>query len=263
MANIQCIYKIVNTKNSRCYVGSTINFVQRKWRHFYDLRKGRHTSIFMQREFSKHGRDIFEIEIIEIVERRDELIQREQFWLDALKPEYNNAKIAASVFGVRHSPKTILKNKERNTGFGNGNARITEEQAKQIAGMLSDFTQNEIALRFGVHRTTIQRLCARIGCDKKKQVFNEKTRKLFSDNAKKNIGGINAIPIYMFKPDSADNIVTRSMEEAAVILGITAPAISWRFKIKDVSLCNGYFISKYPIDAAAVAHRYRNWSKAP
>ena len=55
MKRIQCVYRILNTKNGRSYIGSTVHFVQRKWRHFYDLKKGCHRSVFMQRDYAKCG----------------------------------------------------------------------------------------------------------------------------------------------------------------------------------------------------------------
>lgn len=211
----------------------------------------------MQRDYAKCGKDAFEISIVEIIGLRGDLIPREQFWLDEIKPEYNNAKVAASVVGVRHSAEVVQKNKERNAGFGNGNARITESQAKQISGMLSDFTGDEIARQFGVHRDTIRRVCKRIGVDKKTRIFNEKAREAFSVNAKKNISGRNALTIHMLRSNDLTKQVTSSIAEAAMALGISVSAVHKRLKRKPVFLCNGVYVSKAPIDAAMVAWPYR------
>jgi len=261
MTTVQCVYQILNTTNGRSYIGSTVNFVQRKWRHFYDLKNGRHASAFMQRDYRKCGRAVFEIAILEHVVQRSALIPREQYWMDTVQPAYNSAKVAASVLGVRHSPAVVLKNKERNTGFGNGNARVTEIQAKQISGMLSDFTQAEIAEQFGVARTTVQRVCKRIGSEKQAPIFKEKARKLFSANAKKNIAGRNALSVYMLRSDDFSTQVTPSVTEAAMLLGIDISAVAKRLKRKPVSLCNGFYISTAPIDAATVAWPYRRAAK--
>lgn len=114
MKAIHCVYQIFNTKNSRSYIGSTVNFSQRKRRHFNDLKKGCHSSVFMQRDYAKCGVEAFEIRVIEQVELPSNLIAREQFWIDSLKPEYNSAKIAGSTLGIKHSIEAVLKNKERN-----------------------------------------------------------------------------------------------------------------------------------------------------
>lgn len=71
MKSKRCVYLIRNLVNGRIYVGSTINFPQRKWRHLYDLKKGKHCSRFMQRDFNKCGGDAFVIEVLEVVSETD------------------------------------------------------------------------------------------------------------------------------------------------------------------------------------------------
>lgn len=257
MTKIQCVYRIQNLQNGRSYIGSTVDFVQRKWRHFYDLKKDRHASVFMQRDYLKCGKSAFEIEIIERVDARNTLILREQFWLDTTQPEYNTAKIAASALGVRHSPEVVLKNKERNTGFGNGNSRITQTQANQIAEMLCDFTQVEIAKKFGVARTTVQRVCNRIGIKKKERSFNQDARVRFSQNAKNNIAGRNALAVYMLKACDLTTQVVPSITDASTLLGVDVSTVAKRLKRQPVSLCQGFYISAAPIDAAMCAWKYR------
>jgi hypothetical protein len=41
------------------------------------------------------------------------LLEREQYYIDLYKPEYNICKIAGSMLGFRHSPETLLKLKNR------------------------------------------------------------------------------------------------------------------------------------------------------
>lgn len=257
MKAIHCVYQIFNTKNSRSYIGSTVNFSQRKRRHFNDLKKGCHSSVFMQRDYAKCGVEAFEIRVIEQVESPSNLIAREQFWIDSVKPEYNSAKIAGSTLGIKHSIEVVLKNKERNTGFGNGNARITQQHANQIVGMLNDFTQVEIAEKFGVSRTTVQRLCRRIGSTKSDRLFNSKAREVFSEKAKRTIAGRNALPVHMFRASDRSTMLKPSITEAAAVLGIDVSAVAKRLKRKSISHCNGYFISHEPIDAAMVAWPFR------
>jgi len=77
----------------------------------------------------KYGYAAFSLEILEYCSL-DELIEREQLYLDEFKPEYNTLKIAGSSFGFKHteaskelmsklakgrkiSPETILKMKNR------------------------------------------------------------------------------------------------------------------------------------------------------
>ena len=54
------------------------------------------------RSLSKNGYSKFKLEILEYCEL-DKLIEREQYYLDNLKPEYNILKIAGSLTGFKHS----------------------------------------------------------------------------------------------------------------------------------------------------------------
>lgn len=56
----------------------------------------------------KYGYENFILEILEYC-RADELIIREQYYLDLLKPEYNILKYAYSLLGFKHSPENIEK----------------------------------------------------------------------------------------------------------------------------------------------------------
>jgi group I intron endonuclease len=53
----------------------------------------------------KHGHSSFSLEILEYCEP-DNVVTREQHYLDLLKPEYNILKIAGSLKGFRHSEAT-------------------------------------------------------------------------------------------------------------------------------------------------------------
>lgn len=55
-----------------------------------------------------YGFDNFTLEILEYCEP-SELIKREQYYLDLLKPEYNILKVAGSRLGAKHTPEAIAK----------------------------------------------------------------------------------------------------------------------------------------------------------
>jgi hypothetical protein len=110
------IYKIVNTINNSCYVGSSINFKERKGRHFKMLRKGNHHSIILQRAYNKYGVVNFIFSIIEECDKSI-LLSREQYWIDTLKPVYNVCKIAGSPLGTKQS--IAVRNKKRKYALDN------------------------------------------------------------------------------------------------------------------------------------------------
>lgn len=56
----------------------------------------------------KYGYENFKLEILEYC-KADELIEREQYYLDLIKPEYNILTKAYSLFGYKHTPENIAK----------------------------------------------------------------------------------------------------------------------------------------------------------
>lgn len=93
------IYEIVNQVNGKRYVGSAISFKRRWMYHRRDLRAGRHHSKYLQDSWNRHGEDSFRFSIIEPVDEFSMLIEREQFYIDTLKPEYNCRPTAGSNLG--------------------------------------------------------------------------------------------------------------------------------------------------------------------
>jgi group I intron endonuclease len=59
-----------------------------------------------------NGYSIFRLEILEYCDK-ERLIDREQYYLDLLKPEYNILDFAYSSLGFKHSASTLKKMKDR------------------------------------------------------------------------------------------------------------------------------------------------------
>jgi group I intron endonuclease len=102
------VYRITNTVNGKIYVGSTIHYPARIKGHIRDLNKGNHHSIKLQRSWDIHGRDSFTFDVLEHVYDIDILREREQYYLDTLRPwnnsiGYNISKIAFSRNGTQSS----------------------------------------------------------------------------------------------------------------------------------------------------------------
>jgi group I intron endonuclease len=93
-AKLSGIYVIRNTTNNKIYVGSAVNLQNRFWIHFSRLRANNHINKHLQASFNKNGENSFTFNLLEIVEDKDELINREQHYIDTLQPHYNIAKQA-------------------------------------------------------------------------------------------------------------------------------------------------------------------------
>ena len=87
MNRISGVYKITNTITGEFYIGSSRD-VKRRWNeHKKSSVWKKHPNNRMYHDIQKYGVDKFNFEIIE---ETTELKQREQYWMDLLKPKYNN-----------------------------------------------------------------------------------------------------------------------------------------------------------------------------
>lgn len=99
------IYQIKNKANGKCYVGSAAQ-VNKRWNsHRSLLNKGLHHSPALQRAWVKYGSIEFEFAILERVADAQEVIAREQHWIDTLRAAhprhgYNVAPAAGTRAGV-------------------------------------------------------------------------------------------------------------------------------------------------------------------
>lgn len=104
------IYMIRCTANGDRYIGSAKSILRRKSDHLCNLRIGKHHSKHLQNVYNKYGEASLEFLILEIVDDCSRLLEREQYWIDKLKPEINKAAKAESGFlGLRHSKETRLE----------------------------------------------------------------------------------------------------------------------------------------------------------
>lgn len=86
------IYAVYNSKTQNYYIGRTKNLLQRKKSHFELLQRGKHFNQHLQRSYDLYGAYYFKFIVIEYIDPEDgidELIEREWYWIDELKPQYN------------------------------------------------------------------------------------------------------------------------------------------------------------------------------
>ena len=135
--NEKVIYKIANRINDKIYIGSTSDKRMRWQKHKSRLKNNKHNNPHLQNAWNKYGNENFEFSVIEQVNKTNDLIQREQHYIDNLEPEYNiipkadrseasektRKKISEAVsgknnpfYGRRHSEETREKISEANSG---------------------------------------------------------------------------------------------------------------------------------------------------
>ncbi len=111
------VYKIINLVNGKFYIGSIASkngFKQRWNTHKRELNNNIHVNKHLQRAWNKYGKESFLFEIIEIILDRSIVLDREQYYLDLLKPYernigYNSYQTAGSPLGSKHTLETKQK----------------------------------------------------------------------------------------------------------------------------------------------------------
>ena len=115
------IYIIRNIIDERIYIGSAKSLYGRYNDHKSNLKKNNHCNIKLQRFYNKYGKYSLQISILEYC---NNYIEREQFYMDKLKPQFNIMKIAGSSLGHKPTKETRRKMSEAKKG-------------KQTTGMLN------------------------------------------------------------------------------------------------------------------------------
>lgn len=119
------VYRITNTITGDFYIGSSVNIGKRWSAHFRDLERGTHTNRFILRSFQKHGKESF---LFEVLERTNDLIHREQYFIDTLKPSFNLFLFAYG--GMRG--RTISSEHRKALSKANKNRKLTKEHIEKI-----------------------------------------------------------------------------------------------------------------------------------
>lgn len=102
------IYVIEQAGTDRFYIGSSVRIYARWYGHRRALDAGRHHSPFLQNAWTKHGADAFVFSVLEEC-AREELLEREQEYIDAFKPTFNVCPLARSRYGSKVSEETRAK----------------------------------------------------------------------------------------------------------------------------------------------------------
>lgn len=121
------IYKIENIINGNLYIGSCSNYNVRKGSHLCLLRQNKHHSIILQRAFNKYSEKNFIFELIEELQDKNNLIEREQHYMDLLNPVYNICPIAGSTLNRIFTEK----HKQNLSKSLTGKVRTLEQKEKQ------------------------------------------------------------------------------------------------------------------------------------
>lgn len=152
MNKISGIYQIKNIQSGNIYVGSAVD-ISRRWRtHRRLLKKGTHHSSHLQNAWNKYGETSFAFIVVERCDKQD-LLTKEQKYIDTWHPAYNTSLVAGSRLGVGQSEETkkIISNAMK--------GRVSVSWNKGKRGVYSDETIQKMSLaRIGMIFSSEHRL---------------------------------------------------------------------------------------------------------
>lgn len=77
------IYKITNLVNNKIYIGKTCKSIEERWkRHLTDTYLGKNPKIALRKAILKYGKENFKIEKIDDAISKDELNEKEIYWIN-------------------------------------------------------------------------------------------------------------------------------------------------------------------------------------
>ena len=140
------VYRISDIFDCKEYIGSAAHGFKKRWnQHLHDLRANRHHSHLLQTAWNTYGTHFFTFDILEECPPK-KCIEREQWWMDEMKPEYNISRIAGSPFsGRKHTLETRIK--MSNAQLGNKNALGHKHTPETVAKMSAARTGKRLLLQ--------------------------------------------------------------------------------------------------------------------
>jgi group I intron endonuclease len=123
------IYRWTNLLSGKSYIGSSVN-LKRRLQIYYNIKHITKNKRYIDKALLKYGYSNFSLEILEYCDPLN-VIDREQFYLDLLKPVYNICKTAGSTLGRKLTEEQKIKLLNANIG-----RKLTKEHKKNISDSL-------------------------------------------------------------------------------------------------------------------------------
>lgn len=165
------IYRI-DGPTKKFYIGSAKHIARRWIEHRRDLRANKHANPKLQCAWNAHGEAAFAFSVLELVEQRQDLIAREQVWIDqtqAAELGYNILPIAGSHLGRKASDETRKKQSLAHTGRKHG--PMSQEQKDLYSALYKGKKLSEETKK-------------KMSESRKGRVFSEETRRKISESHK-------------------------------------------------------------------------------
>lgn len=184
------IYAIFNIEDDKSYVGQTYNKLKRFGEHKKTLNAHTHCNAYLQRAWNKCGQAAFIFVMLESVDEIKNLTEREQYWTDKLKPEYNIAPVAGSLKGYKHTNEAIQNMSDAHKGYKASpetRAKMSEQRKGNKFAVGSKRTKEHmdaiLASNKGFPKSEEHK--AKIAAGNRGKIVSEETKRKQSEAAKK------------------------------------------------------------------------------
>ena len=166
---LRAVYAIRST-DGRSYVGASESTKRRFQWHRASLNRGRHHSRLLQESWRLLGAEAFSFLVLEAVGPDDDLIEREQCWMNqtgAASTGYNVAPVAGgSNRGIVRTAQVRAKVSAAHIGVQAGTknpgARLTEDDVRDIRRrLLAGESQRAVAEGYKIVRSQIGKIALR------------------------------------------------------------------------------------------------------
>lgn len=153
------IYKIINLKTNKCYIGSSVKLKNRIKKHLYELENDTHNNKHLLRSFKKYGVINFQVELLELFDiiKYDELLKIEEKYIimyNSLNNGYNLILSNSDHFkNINKSKKYISTNRKRNSIPIYAFNRFTGKLVKEFNSI------TEASLYFETSTSNISQIC--------------------------------------------------------------------------------------------------------
>ena len=201
-------------------MGSALDLSKRLIRYYHKSELTKKSARPINQALLKYGHENFTLEILEYC-LKNELLIRENYYFDLLKPEYNILKQAYSLLGYKHTAKSIHKMKTRLVSpehklllsLAHKNKIVSFETRAKLSAAISDFR-------------------------KKNPLSEERLAKLKADSIKR-VG----VKVTVTNTETNEIRKFNNKTEAGKFLGITRQAID-KFIIRNALVKNIFKITK-------------------
>jgi len=195
------IYVIRNNNNNKVYVGSAKHFLNRRAKHWRQLKLGTHGNVKLTRSVRKHGIENFTFEVLEFLPyEKVTIIDRENFWIQRLDSKKSGYNIADASFGdtLTNNPNRVEIIAKRTKTLKLNNSKLTKSELKEKHGRLGKLNGRYIDGMNGFkicticNKTTIQKaskVC--LNCSDRTGVRNSFFGKKHTEETKQKISSAN------------------------------------------------------------------------